>query len=208
MTSVFFYNKWRTLALKRRQQQLETSIARATFKIRQQNEELKKLDHLKSRFFANVSHELRTPLTLLLSPIESVLKSRELSNRNHTWLQMARQNSKRLLQLVNEILDPNQLESGKLKTELSQVVLFNFLKRIIASFQSHAESSRIELLFHYHLDKYLQVKLDIKKTETILINLLSNALKFTPAGGRVALHARDYQEYLQLKVQDNGRSSG
>ena len=118
---------------------------------------------------------------------------------------MAQQNSQRLLQLTNEILHLNKLEAGKLEVQLSKVVLFNLLKRTIASFQSHAERSEIELLFHYELDKYLQVKLDVKKTETILINLLSNALKYTPVGGQVMVRAKHHEEYLQIIVQDTGK---
>ena len=118
---------------------------------------------------------------------------------------MAQQNGQRLLQLTNEILDLNKLEAGKLEIEMSRTLLFNFLKRIIAAFDSHAENSAIELFFQYELEETLLVKLDVKKTETILINLLSNALKFTPPYGHVIILAKNNQKNLQISVQDTGR---
>lgn len=187
------------------QQSRQKAIEQEKELLQVRTKELQELDQLKSHFFANVSHELRTPLTLLLSPIQRVLKSNDLSPRNDSLLRLAQQNGQRLLQLTNEILNLNKLEAGKLALQLSKVVLFNFLKRIIAAFQSHAESAKIELIFQYELDKYLQVKLDKKKTETVLINLLSNALKFTPSKGKVTIIAKDYQQYLQVTVQDTGR---
>ena len=169
------------------------------------NKTLQKNNQLKSRFFANVSHELRTPLTLILSPIQSILKPNELSNRNETWLRLVQQNGQRLLQMTNEILDLNKLEAGKLALQYTRVMLFSFLKRMVANFQSHAESAGIELLFQYELEKELLLKLDLKKTETILVNLLSNALKFTPSGGQVIIKVAQQQEFLQISVQDTGR---
>ena len=224
--SIFSFNRLRTKQLKARQKELESTVNEATLTIRQKNEELEQdklkieqdkqkieqqatalraLDKTKSRFFANVSHEFRTPLTLILSPIQSILKSNELNNRNEIWLRMAQQSGERLLRLTNEILDLNKLEAGKLSLQLSRILLFNFLKRIIASFQSHAENASIELLFQYELEKALLVKIDTKKTETIIINLLSNALKFTPSGGQIIVVAKNHQKYLQIAVQDTGR---
>ena len=168
-------------------------------------EELERLSQLKSRFIANVSHELRTPLTLLLSPLQTVLKSNDLTVKNDSLIRLAQQNGQRLLQLTNEILDLNKLEAGKLEMQLSNIVLFNFLRQIIAAFQSHADNAKIELNFQYKFDKYLQVKLDKKKTETIIINLLSNALKFTPASGKITVLAKEIQNQLILSVQDTGR---
>lgn len=169
------------------------------------NKNLQKNNQLKSRFFANVSHELRTPLTLILSPIQSILKSSELSHRNETWLRLAQKNGQRLLQMTNEILDLNKLEAGKLTAQYKRVVLLNFLKRTIANFQSNAEQANIELLLAYELRKDLLLKLDRKKMETILVNLLSNALKFTPPGGQIIVQVNQHQKFLQIRVKDTGR---
>jgi CheY-like chemotaxis protein/nitrogen-specific signal transduction histidine kinase len=191
--------------LRNRQTELEKIVQERTATISAQAEELRTLDKIKSRFFANVSHELRTPLTLILSPIQTVLKRNQLTNKDYTYLSTAQRNSKRLLRLINEILDLTKLESGKLEVQNSTVVLYNFLKKIIASFESHAETQQIQLHFQYQLPNHIQVALDAKKTEIIIINLLSNALKFTPIKGKVTLSVKSEANNLQFIVKDTGR---
>ena len=133
------------------------------------------LDKAKSRFFANVSHELRTPLTLMLAPLSTMIKSGNLDNKNFTLATLVRQNSQGLLKLVNEILDLNKLEAGKLALNEEKTVVYNLIRRIIAGFESTAEINDIDLTFNYTPDTYLQLWLDADKFEKILNNLLANA---------------------------------
>jgi len=215
--SVFFWYKRRTTQLKRRQKELETIVKERTEElekdkatIEMQTKELQEIDATKSRFFANVSHELRTPITLIQGPIQSILNSQDLNNRNSNLLSIAKQNAKKLLQLVNEILDLTKLDGHKLALEETTVVLYTFLRQIMSNFQSVADSQSIEFIFNYHPPHTLQIKIDKSKFEKILNNLLSNAFKFTPKNGRIELSVEelgafgDYQNIL-VTVKDNGR---
>lgn len=204
--------QWRTKRLRVQKIILEEEVKKRTNRIEQdkkvieeQAEELRALDATKSRFFANVSHELRTPITLIQGPIESIMKRQKVDNRDLSLLSKAKQNSINLLGLVNEILDLTRLDAQKIELDESKVVLYTFMRRIISSFQSIADHKRIELLFAYHPPKELQIKLDQKKFEKILNNLLSNAFKFTPKGGQISISIEDRSKNLCLIVKDNGR---
>lgn len=206
------YVRWRNRQHIREQRKLESLVAKATERIEQdkrtieiQAEELRHLDQVKSNFFANVSHELRTPLTLMLGPVSSILKSGELGNRNFTYAQLIRQNCQQLLKLVGEILDLQKLESGKLELHPAPAVLYPLLKRIAAQFESLAQNKSVAFVFLYRAEKQLQIEVDAGKLELVLNNLLSNAMKFTGAGGRVELKAEDLGHSIRLTVTDTGR---
>lgn len=198
--------------LSKRQAILEKTVEDRTAQIRadkqvieNQAKELRNLDKVKSRFFANVSHELRTPLTLILSPIGSALKRNRLDNKDFTLLKLAQKSGQNLLSLINEILDLSKLESGKLELTEEPTVLYLLFKRIASSFESLAERQKITFQFNFYLEKEMQVLLDIDKFQKIVNNLLSNAFKFTPKGGQVTLTLSDQNRYLQLKVTDTGK---
>ena len=168
-------------------------------------QELQQLDQLKSRFFANISHELRTPLTLILSPINSILKRDRLDHRDFTFAKLIQQNAHSLLKRANEILDLTKMESGKMDLKEEKVILYPILKRIIANFESLADSEGIQLHFQYQADEYLQIELDADKFEKIVQNLLVNAIKFTPNGGKIIVDFQDAASHFILKIIDNGR---
>jgi signal transduction histidine kinase/DNA-binding response OmpR family regulator/ligand-binding sensor domain-containing protein len=226
-TTAYWYNR-RNIKLKHRQKELEAMVKERTeelqkdkLKIEQdkktielQSKELQEIDAVKSRFFANVSHELRTPITLIQGPLQSVINSQELTNRNFTLLSKAKQNTKKLLQLVNEILDLTKLDGHKLELDETSVVLYTFLRQIISNFQSIADSQSIEFIFNYYPPQVLQVKIDKSKFEKILNNLLSNAFKFTPKHGQIEIEVLDLgaessntldNSGILIKVKDNGR---
>lgn len=168
-------------------------------------EELKKLDGLKSNFFANVAHELRTPLTLIVGPINSVLKSENLANRDFTLLKRAQQSGKDLLKLVAAILDLSKMESGKMELTEVPTLLFPFFRRMIAAFETNASNKNIQLNYNYSAAKPLQLAIDKDKLEIIINNLLSNALKFTPKNGAITIEILDLESKMQLSVKDTGR---
>ncbi|MBI5915900.1 MAG: response regulator [Bacteroidetes bacterium] len=188
-----------------KQRQGRRQIAEQKNLIEKQADELRRLDEMKSRFFANVSHELRTPLTLVLGPIGSALKRNRLENQDFTFLKTAQTHGKSLLKLVNQILDLSKVQAGKLELQEASVALFPFLRRIVAAFESHAERQGIRFSFQYKAERGLQLQLDAPKLETILNNLLSNALKFTPSGGSVSVVVEDLAHSLRLTVSDTGR---
>lgn len=188
----------------RKQKKNAFQLAQQNQIIEQQANELQQLDKIKSRFFANVSHELRTPLTLLLGPINSILKKADVNNRTFTLLKLAQINGQQLLKLINSILDLSRLESGKLELKEEAIVIYPLIKRIVSQFESNAQLQEIELVIDYQLDPYLKVHLDVSKFETILNNLLSNALKFTPKGGRIQVICNDLGNKMELQVADTG----
>ncbi|MEM1119669.1 MAG: ATP-binding protein, partial [Bacteroidota bacterium] len=216
---IYSYNYQRTKKLKARQKELETSIYQATTTIRQKNEqleqdkqtieqqaqELRQLDQVKSRFFANVSHELRTPLTLILGPISSLLKTGTLNKKHQALAKLSKTNAQNLLTLVNEILDLTKMESGKIELVETSTELYPLLLRIKETFAGMAEQKRIDYEFTYDCPTDLMLRLDLKKTEKIINNLLSNAFKFTPDGGKIGLNAQLTDEQIVIKVQDSGR---
>ncbi len=176
-----------------------------TATIEQQKEELKSLDKFKSRFFANVSHELRTPLTMILGPLESLLASNTAEKSNERYfLKLMRDNSRKLLRIVNDILDLSKLESGKLELKEEQVALQQFLRPILAQFASFAESNGIRFEVDNRVSEKTYLLLDADKVETILYNYLSNAIKYTPAGGRIKVSIFEEGENIRFEVCDSG----
>lgn len=173
--------------------------------ITKQSAALHELDAVKSRFFANVSHELRTPLTLIIGPLNTMLKSGMLDVKNYSLAIMIRQNAESLLKLVNEILDLNKLEVGRLEVREESVVLYNFIRRVTSNFESAATARQIRFVFKYEIDRYLQLLLDKDKVQKILNNLLSNAIKFTPENGEISVTVEDHRHQICIKVKDTGR---
>jgi signal transduction histidine kinase/ligand-binding sensor domain-containing protein/CheY-like chemotaxis protein len=146
-------------------------------------EKLREVDQVKSRFFANISHEFRTPLTLILGPVEQMLSDKFKGNVK-TQYQMILRNGRRLLDLINQLLDLSKLESGQMKLRVSQRDILPYLKGIVQSFSSLAERKKITFTFKTAVDSLLGY-IDQDKLEKIVTNLLSNAFKFTPEGGKI-----------------------
>lgn len=173
--------------------------------IEEQARALRQLDAAKSRFFANVSHELRTPLTLMLAPLGTALKSENLDERNSALVSLAQQNAVQLLGLVNEILDLTKLESGKMTLHEEPTNAYTFLRRLVATFESYAAQKQIKLMLEVDPDLPYTLMIDQAKTERIVNNLLSNALKFTPKNGVITVKAAHTPATWQLSVSDTGR---
>ncbi|MCX8091249.1 MAG: ATP-binding protein [Verrucomicrobiae bacterium] len=169
------------------------------------NQKLKELDQIKSRFFANISHELRTPLTLLIAPLEQLLHraGRWGDEDTRQLLQTMHSNSMRLLKLINDLLDLVRLESGVMQVKSEPLDVADFIKGIGSATRQVAEDKRIRL--ETHTDPALGTVLaDRDKLEKILLNLVFNALKSPPAGGRVSIRAEKQGEELVLSVTDTG----
>jgi signal transduction histidine kinase/DNA-binding response OmpR family regulator/ligand-binding sensor domain-containing protein len=146
-------------------------------------EKLEEVDRMKSRFFANISHEFRTPLTLIRGPINQMLSGEFTGNLKEQY-RMIKRNSDRLLRLINQLLDISKLESGKMKLQVSEGDIVEFLKQVISAFESLAVSRNIALDFICP-EKSILAYYDRDKLEKIITNLISNAFKFTPEGGRI-----------------------
>lgn len=160
---------------------------------------------LKLRFFTNISHELRTPLTLILGGIEDVKKHDSLTPRGENSLTLAHRNAKRMLTLINQLLDFRKIVKNKMELKISRVDLVPLVEDALDDFREMASERRIELLFTLSHRSVL-VWVDIERMESVVYNLLSNALKFTPNGGRieVILSLREEEESVTLTVRDTG----
>jgi signal transduction histidine kinase len=173
--------------------------------LEESNQKLMELDQIKSRFFANISHELRTPLTLLLAPLESLLHrfDRSLDEETRDMLVTMHSNGMRLLKLINDLLDLVRLESGRMEVKREPLEVVAFVKGLASAARQVANDKRLRLetVVDPALGKVLG---DYDKLEKVVLNLLFNALKFTPAGGRVELRAEKRGKEIVVKVADTG----
>src|SRR5215470_5674147 len=178
--------------------------ARAFEEQRQRAEALAELDRAKTTFFSNVSHEFRTPLTLMLGPLEEVLpEARErLSPERHEQLVTARRNALRLLKLVNTLLDFSRIEAGRLQASYQPTDLAGFTSEIASAFDSAMENAGLRFSVEC-LPITEPVFVDHDMWEKVVLNLLSNAFKFT-LEGEVAVTLRPVDGVVELQVHDTG----
>ena len=165
---------------------------------------LKEMDEMKDRFFSNVTHEFRTPLTLILTPLEKLQTDISLSKNANLTVQTIYRNTRRLLILINEFLDFSKLKSGVIKVNLSTGNLALFTSDIVQEFSGKAEEKNINLSFSNDEESEGLYNFDKDKWEKIISNLLSNALKFTPAGGSVNISLTREMNNFKIEVADTG----
>jgi signal transduction histidine kinase/DNA-binding response OmpR family regulator len=177
-----------------------------------EKEKIQEIDQMKSRFFANISHEFRTPLTLILGPLEKLYTKKSGETPfSRDLVVLMRRNARRLLRLINQLLDISKLETGKITLQVSEKDIIYFIRTLVLSFLSLAESKKIN--FEYDLpDSTQRVYYDQDKLEKILTNLISNAFKFTPALGRVRINVQFVTSHdqvgphtIEIKVSDSGK---
>ncbi|MDY7013350.1 MAG: response regulator [Cyanobacteriota bacterium] len=169
-------------------------------KTRQQAERLLELDRQKTEFFQNISHELRTPLTLNLGPLEAAVAQNQGLPFEQT--QVALRNSRRLLRLVNQLLDLQRLDAGRMQVTFRPCDLAQFIEQIVATFRPYCEKKRLEL--QTRLSPCEPIYLDADKFDKVLYNLLSNAMKFTHPGGSITVTLEPAGDYARLQVKDTG----
>lgn len=164
--------------------------------------QLRALDQIKSNFFANISHEFRTPLTLIISPLQEMVSGTFTGNAA-SYFKMMLRNGKRLLNLVNQLLDLSRLEAGKMKLEASPFEVATFVKPIANAFESLAARKQIDYQITFEKGK-MEAWLDEDKFEKVLTNLLSNAFKFTPEEGSIKLLVEKKGATFNIKIEDSG----
>jgi signal transduction histidine kinase len=167
---------------------------------RQQAERLLELDRQKNEFFQNISHELRTPLTLMIGPLEGAIAQAQPLSLDQS--EIALRNSRRLLRLVNQLLDLQRLDAGRMQPKFAPHDLPNFVEQIVSVFRPYCERKQIQLVTH--LDPCPTVYLDTEKFDKVLYNLLSNAMKFTSPQGRITVTVTNLGQQLELQVSDTG----
>jgi signal transduction histidine kinase/DNA-binding response OmpR family regulator len=170
----------------------------------EEHSQLEKLDAMKTRFFANISHELRTPLTLIMGPANQLMSFNNYEHEQRGMLQTISNNSKKLLTIVNELLDLGKLEAGKLTVTLKAVALSSFIKTLFQAFTSAAEYKEINYRLLNSVSPTLFALLDQEKFEKIANNLISNAVKFTPYAGIITVTAAIKLDMIEFSVANTG----
>ena len=192
----------------------------AKLKAQQEKEQERKVNQMNMSFFANVSHEFRTPLTMISGPVSQLEESEDMTEDNKRLLNIVQRNIHRMLRLVNQQLDFNKLENDTLKLSVKQIDVIAQLVELTDMFKVTSEEKGI-IFKAYGLEDSVKVWADADKLDKICFNLLSNALKFTPSGGKIefsfdvvshdeaahlfTLSQKDTDtRYLKVAVRDSG----
>ncbi|MBK9098789.1 MAG: response regulator [bacterium] len=166
------------------------------------------LEEVKSRFFANLSHEFRTPLMLIKGPLEQLKDRRDNVNYSEN-INLIERNSDRLKKLIDQLLELSQLEKAAIPVKAKQEDVIVILKGLLSSFESLAEQKNISINFKSDEDT-IACWIDRDKFEKIINNLLANAFKFTPEGGKVFIGVneltKDEKKFSEIKISDTGVS--
>jgi signal transduction histidine kinase/DNA-binding response OmpR family regulator/streptogramin lyase len=203
---IVFVFRLRLRILRQQKEKLTELVNLKTAKIQEQTEELKSLDKMKSRFFVNISHELRTPLTLILGPLTNLINRKNQSDHSDLLqLQLMKRNGNRLLNLIEEILDLSKIDNKKITLQENHIDLEDFCQWIYSMFESQANLQQINFEFDYQITKGFILKIDKNKVEKILINVLSNAMKFTPKQGKIVFRILKEQHKIKFIVEDTGK---
>lgn len=167
---------------------------------KEKNEEL---TQAKLQFFANISHEFRTPLTLIISQTEALLQSPSLSPYFRVRLQRIYRNTFQFRELISELLDFRKMERGKLTFHVCQLDVTAFLREMAEEFQNQAQVKNITFSFRADNEEAC-CWADRRQLRKVISNLLSNAFKYTPVGGKVELVAGVTEKGIEIKVIDSG----
>ncbi|MGB5437990.1 MAG: ATP-binding protein, partial [Maribacter sp.] len=168
------------------------------------NNKLRELDALKSNFFTNITHEFRTPLTLISSPIQEILADPDLSPEKRSHFEMASRNTERLLSLVDQLLDLSKIDSGNRTLQLEKGKITQLIAAWSDSFSYLAKQKAISLDIAIK-DKETEVWFDKDALEKIVVNLLGNAIKYTPTKGQIKVKASIENNFLKLHVKNTGQ---
>ncbi len=183
---------------------VEAELTRKNGELQQMLEKVRQLDGFRKEFFANVSHELRTPLTLILGPLDQIIReSDQFGERERFQLATIKRNAQMLLQQVNNLLDLARIDADKMPMVYGRIDVSTVVREVAANFDSAARARSIAFLVEGADELYADV--DKGKFERIVLNLLSNAFKFSPNGSRIfcSLSQLANSRFL-LSIQDSG----
>ena len=163
------------------------------------------LNDIKGRFFTNISHELRTPLTLILGGIEDIKHRMSPGSPDEYSVNLVYKNSRRMMTLVNQLLDIRRIVKGKIQLNISQIDIIQLVKQVYDDFRDMSIERHIEMRLTHSVDS-LEIWGDSVRIEALVYNLISNAFKYTADGGRieVAIFCKDGEQDFTIMVKDNG----
>jgi signal transduction histidine kinase len=215
----FLLYRLRVRALTLRQRELEEIVENRTHDLREAKEQieahvtsLRDLDRFRARFFSNISHEFRTPLTLMIGPLENALTGAygPVKGLLRVQMELMLRNSRRLLRLINQLLDVAKIESGRMALRAQERNIVTFAEGVVFSFTGFSVERGIDLQFSSE-DDVVDVLFDAEKIEKVLFNVLSNAMKFTPSGGSVSVSitrrvdaSQADQGWVDVMISDTG----
>lgn len=183
-------------------EKMEAEVFQRAQEVSEANRKLRELDRLKTNFFANISHELRTPLTLVLGPVGKLLTAPNLDEAARRDIEVVQRNARILLKQVNDLLDVAKLEAGRFEMDYVRADLARFVKLLASNFETVADDRGIR--YKIDVQAPLVMDADSEKIQRIVFNLLSNAFKFTPAGGSVKVSLTRSGDRATLQVDDSG----
>jgi len=201
LAGCYFYEK-----LRFREFCLRAEVESSRELLESKNRQLNELDEAKTRFFANISHELRTPLTIMLGigeRLKSVLGRQSADPTIHEMTLMLEQNGLRLLKLIDDLLDLVRFDTGHAEVSRQPTRITTLIDGLLRSLSHLAEQDRVALLWECHTDRKF-IDLDRDKFDKILLNLVINAIKFTPSGGTITVKVTVADDLLRLTVADTG----
>lgn len=198
---IFVFLLWLTRYFSLRQLALKNQLVLTRLARQQEN----KLADFKERLFTNISHEFRTPLTLILGPVDDLLQKKQLENPIEKSLRLIQKQSKRMLRMVNQLLDFQKAEAGSLKLSLQAGEIVSFCQEIFSGFMDEANRRNITYRFHAQ-EKYISFAFDPNKLEIIVFNILANAFKFTPNGESINFEiSKKETGHCEIVIADTGK---
>ena len=156
----------------------------------------------KLRFFMNISHEIRTPMTLIITPLLSLIKSEDDPQRKSVY-EAIRRNAERILSLINQMMDLRKIDKGMMQMRMQETELVSFIQDIHTLFETQAKARQIHLVYD-HDAPLLPVWIDRKNFDKVIMNLLSNAFKFTRTGGEIRIRVTHTAQQATIAISDNG----
>ena len=168
------------------------------------NHRIEQVTAQKMRFFTNVSHEVKTPLTLILGPLDKMAQDAPPGSAFADDIRIIRKNAERLRRVINQLLDFRKIENNKMDLRVSQIDMVPFIHEVKSCFDQLARGKHIDFTFETALTSKL-LWVDTDKMEKVLANLLSNAFKFTPKGGKIRITLEERGNETLLSVTDNGK---
>lgn len=179
---------------------MERRIRRKKIDIQKENDNL--IMQSKLQFFTDISHEIRTPLTLILSPIEALIKETPEGPLQNVY-KMINQNGQRILRLINQVMEMRKLDRGQVRLLTVPTDVDSFFRAIALSFDNIAEEKHIQFEIHVELG-LPTVWIDQEKLDKVVFNVLSNAFKYTPEGGKITIEIGKDGGDLKIRIADSG----
>ncbi len=185
---------WKYLQYRRHQEQNHLRL--------QEHIHAEEMGEAKLRFFMNISHEIRTPMTLIVSPLLTLMKQDDDPHRRSIY-ETIRRNAERILGLINQMMDLRKIDKGQMQMRMCETDLINFVGDIHTLFTQQAKSKNIQFSYE-HDAQMLPVWIDRDNFDKVIVNILSNAFKFTPTGGMIRIRITHNEKQATISVYDNG----